>query len=153
MKKQTKNLLCGGAVAALLGWTVYTILKEQTPGQLAAALLGADWRVLLLGLPLMALFLCCEAAATYAVLRSLGCGQPFRRCAYYSCTGFFFSTITPSATGGQPAQILAMGRDGVPTASGALDMLLVTIGYNTAAMGWGVFALCTAGHFTEGLGG
>ena len=54
MKKQTKNLLCGGAVAALLGWTVYTILKEQTPGQLAAALLGADWRVLLLGLPLMA---------------------------------------------------------------------------------------------------
>ena len=51
MKKQTKNLLCGGAVAALLGWTVYTILKEQTPGQLAAALLGADWRVLLLGLP------------------------------------------------------------------------------------------------------
>lgn len=144
MKKQTKNLLCGGAVAALLGWTVYTILKEQTPGQLAAALLGADWRVLLLGLPLMALFLCCEAAATYAVLRSLGCGQPFRRCAYYSCTGFFFSTITPSATGGQPAQILAMGRDGVPTASGALDMLLVTIGYNTAAMGWGVFALIDA---------
>ena len=153
MKKQTKNLLCMGAVAALLAWTVYTILKEQTPGQLAAALLSADWRVLLLGLPLMALFLCCEAAATYAILRSLGCGQPFRRCAYYSCTGFFFSTITPSATGGQPAQILAMGKDGVPTASGALDMLLVTIGYNTAAMGWGIYALCTAGGFTEQLGG
>lgn len=153
MKKQTKNLLCAGAVLALLGWTVHTILKQQTPGQLAAALLSADWRVLLLGLPLMALFLCCEAAATYAILRALGCGQPFRRCAYYSCTGFFFSTITPSATGGQPAQILAMGRDGVPTASGALDMLLVTIGYNTAAMGWGIVALTTAGGFTEALGG
>ena len=153
MKKQTKNLLCMGAVLALLGWTVHTILKQQTPGQLAAALLSADGWMLLLGLPLMALFLCCEAAATYAILRSLGCGQPFRRCAYYSCTGFFFSTITPSATGGQPAQILAMGKDGVPTASGALDMLLVTIGYNTAAMGWGIFALATAGSFTEQLGG
>ena len=153
MKKQTKNLLCGAAVAVLLAWTVYTILKEQTPGQLAGALLSADGRVLLLGLPLMALFLCCEAAATHAVLRALGCGQPFRRCAYYSCTGFFFSTITPSATGGQPAQILAMSRDGVPTASGALDMLLVTIGYNTAAMGWGIFALATAGGLTETLGG
>lgn len=153
VKKNGKNLLCLGAVLALLAWTVYTILKQQTPGQLAAALLSADWRVLLLGLPLMALFLCCEAAATWSILRALGCGQPFRRCAYYSCTGFFFSTITPSATGGQPAQIVAMSRDGTPAASGALDMLLVTIGYNTAAMGWGVFALCAAGGLTERLGG
>ena len=153
VKIQWKNIACTGAVCALLAWTVYTIFQQQTPGQLAAALLSADWRILLLGVPLMALFVCCEAKATHSILRALGSAQPFRRCAYYSCVGFFFSTITPSATGGQPAQILAMGRDGVPTASGALDMLLVTIGYNTAAMGWGVFALCTAGHFTEGLGG
>lgn len=153
MKAKIKNLLCTGAVLALLAWTVYTILKEQTPGQLAAALLSADWRVLLLGLPLMALFLCCEAKATHSILRALGCPQSFRRCAYYSCTGFFFSTITPSATGGQPAQVLAMSRDGTPAASGALDMLLVTIGYNTAAMGWGIFALSTSGGLTERLGG
>lgn len=153
MKAKIKNLLCTGTVLALLAWTVYTILKEQTPGQLAAALLSADWRVLLLGLPLMALFLCCEAKATHSILRALGCPQSFRRCAYYSCTGFFFSTITPSATGGQPAQVLAMSRDGTPAASGALDMLLVTIGYNTAAMGWGIFALSTSGGLTERLGG
>lgn len=153
MKSNVKNLLCTGAVCVLLVWTVRTILREQTPGQLAAALLTADWRILLLGLPLMALFLCCEAAATHSILRSLDCGQPFRRCVWYSCTGFFFSTITPSATGGQPAQVCAMGRDGVPAASGALDMLLVTIGYNTAAMGWGIFALVINRGFTERLGG
>ena len=153
MKYRMRNLLCAGAVCALLAWTVYTIFREQTPGQLAAALRAADWRILLLGLPLMALFLCCEAAATHAVLRTLGCGQPFRRCVWYSCTGFFFSTITPSATGGQPAQVCAMTRDGVPAASGTLDMLLVTIGYNTAAMGWGVFALAANPSFPECLGG
>ena len=153
MKGQWKNVLCGGAVAALLIWTVYTIFSEQTPGQLAAALLSADWRVLLLGVPLMALFICCEAKATHTILRSMGCPQPFRRCCYYSSVGFFFSTITPSATGGQPAQILSMSRDGVPTATGALDMLLVTIGYNTAAMIYGVSALFAAGGFTERLGG
>ena len=38
-------------------------------------------------------------------------------------------------------------------AAGALDMLLVTIGYNTATMMWGVFALLTAGGLTERLGG
>ena len=153
MKKRLKNALCAGAVLALLAWTVHTIFQQQTPGQLASALLGADWRVLLLGVPLMALFLCCEAKATHAILRALGCAQPFRRCAYYSSVGFFFSTITPSATGGQPAQVVAMSRDGVPAASGALDMLLITIGYNTAAMIWGVYALFTAGGLTERLGG
>lgn len=153
MKKQWKSLLCAGAVLALLGWTVYAIFKDQTPGQLAAALFSADWRVLLLGLPLMVLFICCEAAATHSILRSLGCAQPFRRCFYYSCTGFFFSNITPSATGGQPAQILAMRRDGTPAASGALDMLLVTIGYNTAAMLWGIAGLFSAGNLAERTGG
>ena len=153
MKGKIKNVICIAAVLALLGWTVYTILQQQTPGQLAAALLSADWRVLLLGLPLMALFICCEAKATHTILRSLGCPQPFRRCAYYSSVGFFFSTITPSATGGQPAQVVSMSRDGVPAAAGALDMLLVTIGYNTAAMVWGIFALFTAGGLTERLGG
>ena len=153
MKNQVKNVVCAAAVLALLGWTVHTILQEQTPGQLAEALLSADWRLLLLGVPLMALFLCCEAKATHAILRSLGCPQPFRKCVYYSSVGFFFSTITPSATGGQPAQVVAMTRDGTPAASGALDMLLVTIGYNTAAMIWGVSALFTAGGLTERLGG
>ena len=120
MKKRLKNALCAGAVLALLAWTVHTIFQQQTPGQLAPALLGADWRVLLLGVPLMALFLCCEAKATHAILRALGCAQPFRRCAYYSSVGFFFSTITPSATGGQPAQIVSMSKDDTPAASGAL---------------------------------
>ena len=154
MKSWTKNLIGFGAVAVLLAWMVHTILKEQTPGQLAEALLSANGWVLLLGVPLMALFICCEAKSTHIILRALGCPQPFRRCCYYSCAGFFFSTITPSATGGQPAQILAMSRDGVPTASGTLDMLLVTIGgYNTATMAYGIFALLTAGSFTERLGG
>ena len=81
MSAKIKNLLCGGAVLALLAWTVHTILREQTPGQLGRALLSVDGRVLLLGLPLMALFLCCEAAATWSILRALGCPQRFRRCA------------------------------------------------------------------------
>ena len=50
VKSQWKNILCTGAVCALLAWTVFTILKEQTPGQLAHALLSADGRILLLAL-------------------------------------------------------------------------------------------------------
>ena len=40
MKNRIKNVVCVGAVLGLLGWTVRTILREQTPGQLAAAWAG-----------------------------------------------------------------------------------------------------------------
>jgi hypothetical protein len=151
--KSKKNLLCLAVMAFLLGWTVYTVLQEQTPREIVQALASADWKFLLLALALMLAFLCCEAKATHRVLQALGTPQPYRNCYFYSCAGFCFSNITPSATGGQPAQVYYMNRDGVPVVSGTLDMLLVTIGYQTAAVAFGVLALATCRDLPEMLGG
>lgn len=151
--KQKSSWLWLAIMAGLLGWTVYTVLKEQTPGQLFQTLAAADWRYLLMGLALMAAFIGCEARGTHLILRALGTPQPYRRCYLYSCAGFFFSNITPSATGGQPAQIYYMNRDGVPAVHGAIDMLLITIGYHTAMVGYGILALATCHSLPETLGG
>lgn len=148
-----KQLVWFVLMAALLGFTAYTILGQQSPRELAGALARADVRVLALALPVMGLFIACEAGATRLVLGALGCAQPFRRCCFYSCTGFFFSNITPSATGGQPAQVYYMKRDGVPVVSGAMDMLLVSIGYHTAVVGYALAALYFGRPLLEQLGG
>jgi len=140
-------------MAVLLGWTVYTVLREQTPGQLSYALLHADWRFLLLGLGLSGGFVALEAAGSFVILRALGSPQPYRRCLLYSCTGFFFSSVTPSASGGQPAQIYRMSKDGVPVVRGGIDMLLVTIAYQTAAVIFGMAALAVCPDLAEVLGG
>jgi len=151
--KSKKNLLWFLIMAVLLGWTVRTVLREQTPGQLAYALLHADWRFLILGLGLSGAFVVLEASASCVILRTLRSPQPFRRCLLYSCTGFFFSSVTPSASGGQPAQIYRMSKDGVPVARGGIDMLLVTIAYQTAAVIFGVAALAVCPDLAEVLGG
>jgi len=140
-------------MAVLLGWTAYTVLREQTPGQLAYALLHADWRFLGLGVGLSAAFIALEAGASFIILRTLGSPQPYRRCLLYSCTGFFFSSVTPSASGGQPAQIYCMNRDGVPVARGGIDMLLVTIAYQTASVAFGAASLAICPDLPETLGG
>ena len=127
--KKKRNLIWVAVMGGLLAWTIYNVLRDQTPGQLAHALVSADWRFLLIGVALMAAFVAFEARSSHLILRALGTPQPYRRCYLYSSTGFFFSNITPSATGGQPAQIYYMNRDGVPVAHGAIDMLLVTIGF------------------------
>lgn len=147
------NWLWMAAVAILLGWTAWAVLDAQSPAELALALTSADWRYLTLGLLLMAAFLCCEGRASHLILGALGSPQPYRRCCFYSCTGFFFSNITPSATGGQPMQVYYMKRDGVPVVHGAMDMLLVTIGYHTAVVIFGTAVLLFRGELLAVLGG
>jgi len=128
-------------MALLLGWSLWLILGEQSPAQLLAALAGAHVPFLLLGAGCMAVFVGCEAACTHLVLGTLGTPAPYRRCLGYSCTGFYFSTVTPSSSGGQPMQVYAMAQDGIPAAHGTLDMLLITICYQLAAVLYALGAL------------
>ncbi len=51
------------------------------------------------------------------------------RCFSYSFIGFFFSGITPSATGGQPAQLIAMKKDNIPLGSSSLVLMVVAVFY------------------------
>jgi uncharacterized protein (TIRG00374 family) len=48
--------------------------------------------------------------------------------------GFFFSAVTPSATGGQPVQVLWMKRDHISVAVSTLIMMIVTAAYKTVLM-------------------
>lgn len=50
-------------------------------------------------------------------------------CFLYSFVGFFFSCITPSATGGQPAQIYYMKKDKLSIPVSTLVLMIVTITY------------------------
>ena len=48
----------------------------------------------------------------------------------YSAADIYFSAITPSATGGQPASALLMVGDGIPTAVTTVVLLLNLAMYN-----------------------
>lgn len=82
----------------------------------------------------MLLFIGCEALCSRLILSRLGHRAPYRRCLGYSFTGFYFSSITPSSTGGQPAQIYYMSRDGIPAAHGTLNMMLIAVCYQVVVL-------------------
>lgn len=52
----------------------------------------------------------------------------------YSATDIFFSAITPSATGGQPAALIVMMRYGVPAAVSAIALLLNLVMYTVSIL-------------------
>lgn len=147
-----KDGRAGGRRAAL--WTA--LLLGLTAGAFAWLLRGADWpglRAALLrarpqwlaaGAALMLGCLLCQAVNLHTLLRR--CGQPS---GLYGCLravliGFYFSGITPSASGGQPAQVWQLARAGVAPGASAGALLLMQIAYQTVmiALGAGSLALC-----------
>ena len=57
-----------------------------------------------------------EGEAVLAILRRAGYPHSHKRGFVYAAADVYFSAITPSATGGQPASAFFMIRDGVPAA-------------------------------------
>ena len=79
---------------------------------------------------MIVVFVCCESYIIYRMLRLLHYNDvPKRNCVKYSFVGFFFSCITPSATGGQPMQLYYMNRDKVDISVGTVILMIVTILY------------------------
>lgn len=129
-----KGVACGGLFLLLLGLTFYLLFKDQDPTQLRAALGQAQLPWLGVGGACMVVYFCCEARNLQTGFSLFGSPAPYRACFLYALTGFFFSSVTPSASGGQPMQLYAMYRDGHGPAPSALALLTEFISFQFAAV-------------------
>ena len=84
-----------------------------------------------------------EAVIIYYLMFVLGYRVRFSHCCLYSCVGFFYSCITPSASGGQPMQVITMHKDNIPLAVSSVVLAIVTITYKLVLViiGLGVMLL------------
>lgn len=64
----------------------------------------------------------------------LGCEFGVGKAILYSATDIYFSALTPSAAGGQPAALLIMIKHGVPAAVSAIALLLNLVMYTISIM-------------------
>lgn len=74
-------------------------------------------------------FIGCEAWIIHDMFAKLGIRTGRTECFLYSCVGFFFSCVTPSASGGQPAQMVYMKKKGIKVSSSTNVLMWVTILY------------------------
>ena len=63
------------------------------------------------------------------MMRSFRIQLKKRTCFLFSSVGFFFSCITPSASGGQPMQIYYMKKEKIPIPVSTVILMIVTITY------------------------
>lgn len=109
--------------------TFYYIFNGQDMGKLLSYIQNADARYWFVSVICVIFFIGSESVIIFYMMHTIKQKVQLGHCFLYSFVGFFFSCITPSASGGQPAQIYYMRKDKIPTPVATLVLMIVTITY------------------------
>lgn len=105
-KRIRKFILYAVLFTAIMGLTFWNIFRGQDfHGMLAAIGEMSGW-YLLAAVLLAVSFVSMEGCMIWYLLRGIGEKKSLLRCFSYSFTGFFFSGITPSASGDSPCSCI-----------------------------------------------
>ncbi|MDX9872167.1 MAG: lysylphosphatidylglycerol synthase transmembrane domain-containing protein [Clostridia bacterium] len=114
--------------------TFYFLLWKSEINQLFSIIKTAIPFYLCVGLLMMLLFVGSEAFGIWILMQSFAYRLSFWKCLKYSFIGFYFSSITPGASGGQPIQVYYMKRDGAEIGPSSLAILIITVSYQAAIL-------------------
>lgn len=114
---------------AVFAITLWTVFGGEDLKEVFTYMQSVDLAYVFPSILCVILFILGESVIIDYMLRSLGTRPKFGHCCLYSFIGFFYSCITPSASGGQPMQIVAMRKDKIPVAVSTVVLAIVTITY------------------------
>lgn len=137
-KRKLFNLLFLLLVFAL---TIYYVLKGEDIRLILDIMSSARPLWLAGGAGCVLLFIYGESWVLHYLFQTLQIRIGRVACFLYSGVGFFFSCITPSASGGQPAQIYYMRRDKIPVPVATVVLMVVTITYKSVLVMIGLYLL------------
>lgn len=133
--KNNKKYIFDIALLVLIFFLTYRLMfHEQGISEIIANLFDASGKWILAGAVLAIVYVCCEGFVIRYMLHILKQKSTVFSCLKYAFIGFFYSYITPSSSGGQPAQMYYMSKDNINTGYSALIMLLITIAYKSILM-------------------
>lgn len=123
--KKTKKLIRNFIFFIILvAITFSVVLKEKGLADILFVIANAKKRYILIALLCMCLYIAFDAINMGRTLKTLQAKSNFWKNIKYSLIGFFFSGITPAASGGQPMQIYYMHKDKIPAAHSTLTLLI-----------------------------
>ncbi len=122
---------------ALVALTLYTVMSgsdDFSAERMLALLQNASPLWLIAAVLCMLGFVLFEGLSLRHLESFFGHKRPVRRNLIYSAADVYFSAITPSATGGQPASAVLMIRDGIPAAVTTMCLLVNVMLYTVAVL-------------------
>ena len=126
--------------------TFYALFSGRDLSEIVQAIMNMSFWYLVPAIALAVFFVSAEGFMIWYLLRSMKAqkdgykASSLPRCIQYSFIGFFYSGITPSATGGQPVQLYYMNKDGNRGSDSTVVLMTVAVAYKfiLVIMGLGI---------------
>uniref|UniRef100_UPI004029C162 lysylphosphatidylglycerol synthase transmembrane domain-containing protein n=1 Tax=Agathobacter sp. TaxID=2021311 RepID=UPI004029C162 len=135
--QQNKNkIICFIVTLILAAFTIYAVFSGGGISfeELVACVKDSSWQGLALAVLGMLGFIYFEGEAIRVIVDHMGYPAKRSHGFVYSAADVYFSAITPSASGGQPASAFFMMRDGMPGAAVMTALLVNLIMYTLAVV-------------------
>lgn len=146
ISKKTKNQIFNILfLCVLIGITLTVLLlsyQELNFKNIFDFIKNSKWWLLVIAVVCMLLGVVFEGLSLFLISRKLeGKGKVLPSIAY-SSADIYYSAITPSATGGQPAAAYYMVKDGMSAGSASFTLVFNTVAYTASLIILTVFAFC-----------
>ena len=154
MKKKTifkmcRNLFCFVGLIVLTYWLLF---REQNMGELISIVNSANIFYILLGVGVMFLYFFIEGYNIRSILKAFGEKITILSALKYTLIGFFFSAITPAASGGQPIEIYFMNKEKISGAKATMTLLIQLCGFQISTITIGIMcAILNLSILQDGL--
>ena len=137
-----KSLWIGVALLVVLSsLTLYTIIKELNGQDIEGAIRNSDPFWIVMAILSMLTYFFLDGLNIRRGLRLTGYKVNYVQMMKYSFAGFFFSSLTPSSTGGQPGQLYFMSQDKIRLSHGTFSLLCVLLCFQIGAVIWGIIGV------------
>lgn len=125
----------------LIFFTFFFVFKDQDLSEVANAVFTANIFFVLLGVALMMGYFMVQAWNVRTLLNSFGEDVPYKTALKFALVEFFFCSVTPGASGGQPLEIYYMTKEKIKGANATVAILIQTVGMQMAIMFLGTACL------------
>ncbi|MDY3249361.1 MAG: lysylphosphatidylglycerol synthase transmembrane domain-containing protein [Candidatus Choladocola sp.] len=148
---KNKKKIIGNALLFIIVFllTIYGVFHGEDLQEIEEAISQCQLLWLIPGVVCVFLFIWGESIIIWYMMRSCGVRLKKRICFLFSSVGFFFSCVTPSASGGQPMQIYFMKKEKIPIPVSTVILMIVTITYKLVLVVIGLAIMLFARGFLE----
>ena len=119
-----KILQNGGLFIGLILLTFFIIFKNNNIEEILTAISTLNINYVVLSIICSWIFVICEGINIGRSLKLMEYEVGFFTSIKYAIVGLFFSSVTPSASGGQPMQVYYMHKDGIQVSHSSLALLM-----------------------------
>ena len=141
MKKKSSFIKNFAIFAILIFLTFYILFKDQNLLDIFGILKSVKIQFVIVAIFCMFVYLMLEAINIGRTLKNLNEKSSFLQNLKYSFIGFFFSSITPAASGGQPMQIYYMHKNHISVANSTLALLINLTSMQIITIGLALFSV------------